>query len=88
MNPARNLEVAADFLDSGADYRDRLTSAVFCHSPYTCGPETLQKAKDLTRARGVPFFLHLAETREEVADLTAPHRPVPGRLPRPSGRPG
>ncbi len=69
-DPARNLEVAAEFLDTGSAYRDRLTSVVFCHSPYTCGPETLQKAKDLTRARGVPFFLHLAETREEVDDLT------------------
>ncbi len=68
-DPARNLEVAADFLDSGTDYPDRLTSAIFCHSPYTCGPQTLQKAKDLTRARGVPFFLHLAETREEAASL-------------------
>jgi 5-methylthioadenosine/S-adenosylhomocysteine deaminase len=69
-DPTRNLEVAAEFLDTGADYRDRLTSAVFCHSPYTCGPDTLQKAKELTRARCVPFFIHLAETREEVADLT------------------
>jgi 5-methylthioadenosine/S-adenosylhomocysteine deaminase len=68
-DPARNLEVAAEFLDSGAAFPDRLISAVFCHSPYTCGPETLKRAKDLTRARGVPFFLHLAETREEAADL-------------------
>jgi 5-methylthioadenosine/S-adenosylhomocysteine deaminase len=68
-DPARNLEVAGQFLDSRADYPDRLTSAVFCHSPYTCGPETLKKAKDLTRALGAPFFLHLAETREEVAAL-------------------
>jgi 5-methylthioadenosine/S-adenosylhomocysteine deaminase len=68
-DPARNLEAAAEFLDSGAAYRERLTSAIFCHSPYTCGPETLQKAKDLTRARGAPFFLHLAETREEAAGL-------------------
>jgi 5-methylthioadenosine/S-adenosylhomocysteine deaminase len=69
-DPTRNLEVAAEFLDSGADCKDRLTSAVFCHSPYTCGENTLQKSKDLTRARGVPFFIHLAETREEVAGLT------------------
>ncbi|MGB8991792.1 MAG: amidohydrolase [Desulfobaccales bacterium] len=68
-DPARNLEVAAAFLDTGAAFGDRLTSAIFCHSPYTCGPETLTKAKDLARARGVPYFLHLAETREEVADL-------------------
>ena len=77
-DPARNLAVAAEFLDTGADYPDRLTSAVFCHSPYTCGPETLQKAKDLTRARGVPFFLHLAETREEVAGLKARTGRSPG----------
>lgn len=68
-DPARNLAVAAEFLDTGADYPDRLYSAIFCHSPYTCDPETLQKAKDLTRARGAPFFLHLAETREETAGL-------------------
>jgi 5-methylthioadenosine/S-adenosylhomocysteine deaminase len=68
-DPARNLEVAAAFLDTGAAFGDRLISAVFCHSPYTCGPKTLTKAKDLARARGVPYFLHLAETREEVADL-------------------
>jgi 5-methylthioadenosine/S-adenosylhomocysteine deaminase len=69
-DPARNLDVAAEFLDTGAACRERLTSAIFCHSPYTCGPDTLQKAKDLTRAREVPFFIHLAETREEVSDLT------------------
>jgi 5-methylthioadenosine/S-adenosylhomocysteine deaminase len=77
-DPARNLEVAADFLDSGAAFRDRLTSAVFCHSPYTCGPETLKRAKDLTRDRGVPFFLHLAETREEADDLVCRTGRSPG----------
>jgi 5-methylthioadenosine/S-adenosylhomocysteine deaminase len=69
-DPARNLRVAAEFLDTGTDYKNRVTSAIFCHSPYTCGPETLQKAKDLTRSHGAPFFIHLAETREEVVDLT------------------
>jgi 5-methylthioadenosine/S-adenosylhomocysteine deaminase len=68
-DPARNLEVAQEFLDTGEEGPDRLTSTIFCHAPYTCGPETLRKAKDLTRARGVPLFLHLAETRTEVADL-------------------
>jgi 5-methylthioadenosine/S-adenosylhomocysteine deaminase len=69
-DPARNLDVATEFLDTRGDYGDRVTSSIFCHSPYTCGPETLQKSKDLTRARGVPFFIHLAETRGEVEDLT------------------
>jgi len=67
--PQDNLKVAAAFLDSGKDFpHPQITSAIFCHSPYTCGPETLQKAKDLTRAKNVPFFIHLAETRQEVAE--------------------
>ncbi len=71
-DPRDNLKVAADFVASGADYPgDRLTSTVFCHSPYTCGPETLKAAKALTRDRGLPFFLHLAETRQEFDDLKA-----------------
>ncbi len=69
-DPASNLEVAARFLDTGPNYGDRLTSAIFCHSAYTCVPETLQKAKDLTRTQGALFFIHLAETWQEVADLT------------------
>jgi 5-methylthioadenosine/S-adenosylhomocysteine deaminase len=69
-DPRDNLRVAAEFLESGRDLPPgRLTSAIFCHSPYTCGPETLRKAKDLTRNRGAPFFLHLAETRDEVEKI-------------------
>jgi len=68
-DPKDNLRVAREFLDSGAGLPARLTSTVFCHSPYTCCAETLQAAKDLTRRRGVPFFLHLSETREEVAEV-------------------
>jgi 5-methylthioadenosine/S-adenosylhomocysteine deaminase len=68
-DPRDNLKVAADFLTSGEDFpRPQLTSAIFCHSPYTCGPQTLQKAKDLTRTRKVPFFIHLAETQQEVEE--------------------
>ena len=68
-HPQDNLKVAAAFLDSGKDFpHPQITSAIFCHSPYTCGPETLQKAKDLTRAKNVPFFIHLAETRQEVEE--------------------
>ena len=68
-DPQDNVRVAAEFLESGAGFPKRLTSTIFCHSPYTCRAETLRAAKDLTRSRGVPFFLHLSETREEVADF-------------------
>ncbi len=68
-DPRDNLKAAADFLDSGTAFVEQgITSAVFCHSPYTCGAETLTRAKDLTRTRQVPWFIHLAETRGEVED--------------------
>lgn len=68
-NPRDNLKVAAEFVESGKDFRGLTTSTVFCHSLYTCSPETLKAAKSLTRQRGLPFFLHLSETRQEVEDL-------------------
>jgi 5-methylthioadenosine/S-adenosylhomocysteine deaminase len=69
-DPRDNLKVAADFLDSGAGFTQQgVTSTIFCHSPYTCGAETLTRAKELTRARALPLFVHLAETQEEVAEM-------------------
>jgi 5-methylthioadenosine/S-adenosylhomocysteine deaminase len=69
-DPRDNLRVAAAFLDSGGDCApERIYSTIFCHSPYTCGPETLQRAKALTRARGLTLFIHLAETRQEVEEV-------------------
>jgi len=69
-DPRDNLKVAGEFVESGKDFFPELTtSTIFCHSPYTCGPETLQQAKALTRERGLPFFIHLAETRGEVEEI-------------------
>lgn len=69
-DPRDNLRVAAEFIDSGGDFSDKLLiSALFCHSAYTCGPETLRQAKDLSRRRDLPFFIHLAETRREVDEI-------------------
>jgi 5-methylthioadenosine/S-adenosylhomocysteine deaminase len=68
-DPRNNLKVAAEFVESGREFGDLITSTVFCHSAYTCGPGTLQAAKAITRNRGLPFFLHLAETRGEVEEI-------------------
>lgn len=68
-DPRDNLAHAARFLETESEGSGLVTAAIFCHSPYTCGPETLQGTKALTRTRGVPWFIHLAETRREVAEL-------------------
>jgi 5-methylthioadenosine/S-adenosylhomocysteine deaminase len=69
-DPRDNLRVAGEFMESGGNFSpDLITSTLFCHSPYTCGPETLQGAKALTRKLGLPWFIHLAETRREVEEI-------------------
>jgi 5-methylthioadenosine/S-adenosylhomocysteine deaminase len=69
-DPRDNLETAAEFIDSGEDFLGHgIISTLFCHSAYTCGSKTLQGAKDLTRRQGLPFFIHLSETRREVAEI-------------------
>ncbi|MDD2903332.1 MAG: amidohydrolase [Syntrophales bacterium] len=78
-DPRDNLKVAAAFVESGADFDpDLITSTIFCHAPYTCGPETLQQAKAITRRRGLPWFIHLAETRQEVEELQQQQGLTPG----------
>jgi len=43
--------------------------ALFCHSPYLCGPETLRKAYDLARRDDRLLFCHVAETQWEVGEI-------------------
>ena len=79
-DPARNIAAAADFLSTWQGKNPLLTPALFCHSPYTCSPDTLQRAKELAREAGSLFFIHLAETREEVAQLKERHGCTPVAL--------
>lgn len=63
-DPALKFQVVSDFIDQWQGH-ERIVPAVFAHSPYTCGPETLQAAKVLARSKGCLFFMHLAETKQE-----------------------
>jgi 5-methylthioadenosine/S-adenosylhomocysteine deaminase len=69
-DPKDNLKVAAHYLASGQAAQEAgIISGVFCHAAYTCGPETLRQAKELARKQDARFFMHLAETREEVDEV-------------------
>jgi 5-methylthioadenosine/S-adenosylhomocysteine deaminase len=71
-DPADNIAAAAEFIEKWQD--DRLiTPAIFCHSPYTCSAQTLQKAKELARQTGCRFFIHLAETATELEQSCQQH---------------
>ena len=67
-DPSENVATAARFVERWQG-NELLTPAVFAHSPYTCSSRTLVRAKELARARNVPFFIHLAETGAERALL-------------------
>jgi len=59
--------VAADrFVERWLNRSPLDVPALFCHSPYTCNPETLRTVKDVARQSGLTFQIHLSETREEV----------------------
>lgn len=52
--------------------RDALvTPALFCHSPYLCGPDTFKEAAGLAEKNGVTLFSHVSETEWEVSEIEA-----------------
>lgn len=77
-DPSRARERAEAFLNHFPTDGNRIRPALFCHAPYTCGPETLRWVKDLCRKHGLLFQIHLSETVSEVEELTRIHgeRPV------------
>lgn len=67
-DPTRKMQVVSDFVDLWNDHK-RIVPAVFAHSPYTCGPDTLEEAKELARSKGCLFFIHLGETKQEAEEI-------------------
>ncbi|MCX5834044.1 MAG: amidohydrolase [Deltaproteobacteria bacterium] len=63
---SKNIQIAERFIDKWSGKSELLTPALFCHSPYTCSPDTLREIKKVSRAARVPYIIHLAETRDEV----------------------
>ncbi len=78
-DPAKNVEAAAVFIDAWQDRNDLVTPAIFCHSPYTCSPETLKRAKEMARQKNVKLFVHVAETEAEVKQIQEQHNTTPVR---------
>jgi len=66
-DPSRRLDNVERLLDSWGSASPLIRPALFCHSPYTCSPETLARIKEAARKAGVLYLVHLSETREEVA---------------------
>lgn len=76
-DPAGNIDAAARFLERWQGRDPLITPAVFAHSAYTCSNTTLRRAKELTRQRQAPFFIHAAETSEEIGHIAEPLAATP-----------
>ncbi len=78
-DPGRNIAVAEEFIKGWQNRNELLEPAVFCHSPYTCSPETLKRAKGLARQHNCKIFIHLAETESEVEQIRNRYGTTPVR---------
>ncbi|MBW2637859.1 MAG: amidohydrolase [Deltaproteobacteria bacterium] len=78
-DPEKRVAVAEAFIKKWSDASPLINPALFCHAPYTCSPETLSTIKGITGAANVPFLIHLAETKGEVADIEKRYGNTPTR---------
>ncbi len=64
---AHKMMAAADrFVKKWAPHAPLITPAYFCHSPYTCSPETLVRVKKASRDAGILYLIHLLENKDET----------------------
>lgn len=70
-NPAyeKMMAAAGRFVKRWKPYSPMITPAFFCHSPYTCSPETLVNVKAAARDAGILYMTHLLENKQETATV-------------------
>ncbi|MFB3925017.1 MAG: amidohydrolase family protein [Syntrophales bacterium] len=62
----KHVRIAEAFIRKWADVSPLVSPALFCHSPYSCAAATLKRIKQVSEEAGVPYFIHAAETKDEV----------------------
>jgi len=60
------MKVAERFVNRWQSYSPLITPAYFCHSPYTCSPDTLIRVKESSREAEILYLIHLLENKDET----------------------
>lgn len=60
------IAAARRFVARWQSHAPMITPAFFCHSPYTCSPETLVKVKEAAHEAGILYLMHLLENKDET----------------------
>ena len=63
------MTAAQRFVKRWLPHAPLITPAYFCHSPYTCSPETLVRVKEAAREAGLLYLIHLLETKDETSTI-------------------
>ena len=78
-DPTANISEALRFVEKWGGFSSRIEPGIFCHSPYTCSPDTIRTVKEICRGEQVLFFIHAAETLEEVSLIKSRYGKTPIR---------
>ncbi|MFZ5585216.1 MAG: amidohydrolase [Thermodesulfobacteriota bacterium] len=78
-DPQKNLDLAREFVTAWQGRHALITPAIFAHTAYTCGPATLQGCARLAARLGAPWFIHLAESQNEVGAISEKYGRTPAR---------
>ncbi|MEE9910186.1 MAG: amidohydrolase [Deltaproteobacteria bacterium] len=60
------MAAAERFVQRWQSSAPMITPAFFCHSPYTCSPQTLVNVKAAAREAGILYLTHLLENKDEI----------------------
>ena len=60
------MAAAERFVERWQSCAPMITPAFFCHSPYTCSPQTLVNVKAAAREAGILYLTHLLENKDEI----------------------
>lgn len=63
------MAAACRFVSRWQPCAPMITPAFFCHSPYTCSPQTLVNVKAAAREAGILYLIHLLENRDEIETI-------------------
>jgi 5-methylthioadenosine/S-adenosylhomocysteine deaminase len=76
-DPSLNIEHATSYIRKWQDRNPLIRPSIFCHSPYTCSPETLKKAKAAADFHKCLFQIHVAETETEWRQIHTEQQTTP-----------
>ena len=74
------MKVAERFVNRWQSYSPLITPAYFCHSPYTCSPDTLIRVKESSREAEILYLIHLLENKDETDTILNRYGKKPAQL--------